>query len=142
MQMDAICRGLSCDSKWRRKISLVFLIGNRFSGNMFSFASGKHPPGITNAACPYHPAITDSVPCGPLIPFHVDRDSATTQNADRFPAESWTTSNGTTGPLPLESLDHIDRNPQHTSDAAKLVSTPSNALSEPESKNVIGRPAI
>src|SRR5271156_4804589 len=53
------------------------------------------------------------------IPFHVDRDSAKwsaiplpTQNADRFPAESWTTSNGMTGPLPLESPDHIDRNPQ------------------------------
>jgi hypothetical protein len=34
----------------------------------------------------------------------------TTQNADHFPAESWTASPGFTGPLPLESPDHFDRN--------------------------------
>ncbi len=37
-------------------------------------------------------------------------DSGDNQNADRFPAESWTASPGITGPLPLESPDHIDRN--------------------------------
>jgi hypothetical protein len=53
------------------------------------------------------------------VPFHVGRDSGkwstipvTTKNADRFPTESWTTSNGITGPLPVESPDHLDRNPQ------------------------------
>jgi len=51
------------------------------------------------------------------IPFHAVHDSAkwstipvTTQNADHFPAESWTASPGFTGPLPLESPDHFDRN--------------------------------
>ncbi len=41
-------------------------------------------------------------------------DSGDNQNADRFPAESWTASRGITGPLPLESPDHIDRNTHPT----------------------------
>src|ERR1039458_3265025 len=80
---------------------------------------------------PFYSGLTDSVPCGPrfrwmwsIVPFDVGRDSipcgprfrqavhdsGDDQNADRFPAESWTASRGISGPLPLESPDHIDRN--------------------------------
>jgi hypothetical protein len=42
----------------------------------------------------------------------VVHDSGENQNADRFTAESRTTSNRIAGPLPVESPDHLDRNPQ------------------------------
>jgi hypothetical protein len=67
----------------------------------------KIPPGITNAACsllPRHHRFRSMWSTIPLnvgrdsgmwstIPLNVGRDSGKNQNADRFPTESWTTSN-------------------------------------------------
>src|SRR5471030_2894268 len=104
--MAAICLGLSFESKWSRRISLVCRIGNLFSGKMFSLATGKHPPWITSATFSYAcPVVTNSVRCGP--PFRqVGHDSVTNQNPDRFPTESMDHIKRNPGPLPLESPDH------------------------------------
>jgi hypothetical protein len=85
---------------------------------------------------PFYSGLTDSVPYGPrfrwmwsIVPFDVGRDSipcgpgfrqvvhdsGDNQNADRFPAESWTASRGITGPLPLESPDRFPWNHRTTS---------------------------
>ena len=83
LQIEAIWPGTRCDSKWRRRILRDFLIGNRLSGNMFSFAFRK------TSAEDYqrrsaNPARTHRyAPCGhPLrclwaaVPFHVGTDYA------------------------------------------------------------------
>jgi hypothetical protein len=64
IQIEAICRGTRCDSKWRRRISRAFLIGNRLSGNMFSFDFRKTP------AWDYQRPLLRLNPRN-TVPFHV-----------------------------------------------------------------------
>src|SRR6266700_640346 len=117
---------MRCDSKWRRRISRVLLIGNRLSGNMLSFAFRKTsaedyqrrpanpwpPTPLRSMWAPITLLVgSRSIPCG-----HGLRHVGTDYGQSDFPAHITTVSLPTSErfrcPHPLESPAHIDRNPQ------------------------------
>src|SRR6266567_8762027 len=117
---------MRCDSKWRRRISRVLLIGNRLSGNMLSFAFRKTsaedyqrrpanpwpPTPLRSMWAPITLLVgSRSIPCGHGL-RHVGTDYGQSDFPAHITTESLPTSERFRCPHPLESPAHIDRNPQ------------------------------